>query len=99
VSVRLGNGAGGFGPAQEFAVPLWEQASSIFIADLNNDTRPDLVVSEFNGFSTLIGNGNGTFQPAVFTSGVDMVYVGHFYNDSNVVGLGTWLDGDWATHI
>src|SRR5262245_26699665 len=34
VSVRLGNGAGGFGAAQEFAVPIWEAPSSIFIADL-----------------------------------------------------------------
>src|SRR5688572_7525068 len=61
VSVRLGNNAGGFGTAQEYAVPDYA-STLIFIADFNNDTRPDLLASDpFNGSSTLVGNGDGTF--------------------------------------
>lgn len=101
VIVRPGNGAGGFGTAQELAAGgFGGYLSTLGIADLNNDTRPDIVASDgFNGYSTLFGNGNGTFQPAAVTWGVSMVYVGNFFPGSNtVVGLGTWLDGDWATH-
>jgi hypothetical protein len=99
VSVRLGDGAGGFGAAQDFATPGYDTPSSIFIADLNNDTRPDMVMSEFNSFSTLIGNGDGTFQPAVSTFGGSMVAIGHFDNVGYIDGIVTWIDGDWANHV
>lgn len=99
VSVRLGDGAGGFGAAQDFAAPGYDTPTSIFIADFNNDTKPDIVVSEFNGFSTLIGNGDGTFQPAVYTYIGGVVAVGRFNGDDNIDIMVTWLDGDWATHI
>ena len=48
VTVRLSNGAGGFGAAQEYLVT--ENPRLIFVADLNNDSRPDIVASDgFNG--------------------------------------------------
>ncbi len=97
VSVRLGNGAGGFGTAQEFAAPY---SSSIFVADINNDTRPDMVVGEDGGYHILLGNGDGTFRPAVYTfAGGGAVAVGRFNGDSNIDVVVNWLDGDWATHV
>src|SRR5687768_15661243 len=57
VSVRLGNGAGGFGPAQEFAtgwMPLWgEEISSIAVADFNNDSKLDIAAFHLSGVSIL----------------------------------------------
>src|SRR5262245_37512259 len=75
VSVRLGDGAGGFGTATEFAAPSYGNPSFLFVPDLNNDARPDIIVSDgINGYVTLIGNGNGTFQPSVETFGYGLVY-------------------------
>ena len=73
VSVLLGNGNGTFQPAVNY--PSGGQyASSVAVADVNRDGKPDLIVSNWcvssgdctNGtVSVLLGNGNGTFQPAV----------------------------------
>jgi hypothetical protein len=39
---------------------------SVAVADVNGDGKPDLVVSDYNtGVDVLLGNGDGTFQPAV----------------------------------
>src|SRR5438309_1816788 len=55
-----------------------EQASSVAVADVNGDGKPDLLVAHFcsgpincDGFvGVLLGNGDGTFQPAVtYSSG------------------------------
>ncbi len=101
VSVRLGNGEGGFGTAHEFfVVGGYIPPSSISIADFNNDTRPDIVVSDaVNYFSILLGNGDGTFQSAVTTYGGGIAAVGHFDNDNNIDVVVNWIDGDWWTHV
>jgi Big-like domain-containing protein/VCBS repeat protein len=73
VEVLLGNGDGAF----TYHVPYsydsggWS-AMSISVADVNGDSRPDLVVANLFGnnypwgsVSVLLGNGDGTFQSAV----------------------------------
>lgn len=73
VSVLLGKGDGKFQPAVNYASG-GQYAASVAVADVNRDGKPDLIVSNWcvssgdctNGtVSVLLGNGNGTFQPAV----------------------------------
>src|SRR5206468_2009142 len=82
VSVLLGNGDGTFQPAQSFAAG--SGVFSVAVGDFNGDGRPDLVVANAGGssgvpgtVSVLLGNGDGTFQPArTFTTGV----IGPYYS-------------------
>jgi hypothetical protein len=70
VSVLLNNGNGTFAGAVNYPVDLHPEA--LASADFNGDGKLDLAVGNFHGgptsagsFSILIGNGDGTFQPAV----------------------------------
>jgi hypothetical protein len=70
VGVLLGKGDGSFQPAVTYGTggasgPFWPV--SIAIADVNGDHKPDLVVANggSNTVGVLLGNGDGTFQPAV----------------------------------
>jgi hypothetical protein len=69
ISVLLGNGDGTFQPAMNFSV--FESPSFVGVGDFNGDGKPDLVALEQPGFgdcpctSVLLGNGDGTFQPAL----------------------------------
>lgn len=70
VDVLLGNGDGSFQPAVTYASG-GAYPASVAIADLNGDNKPDLVVTNEEGqffgglVDVLLGNGDGTFQPAV----------------------------------
>jgi Bacterial Ig-like domain (group 3)/FG-GAP-like repeat len=78
VAVLLGNGDGTFQPAINYDSG-GTSALSVAVADLNGDGRPDILVANCGpvgtGCSTrsvadgvvgvLLGNGDGTFQPAV----------------------------------
>ena len=61
-----------FAPAVTFPVGVHPRA--VTVADFNNDGKPDLAVVNMGQFSTfqsslsvLLGNGDGSFQPAVTT--------------------------------
>jgi len=69
ISILLGNANGTFQPAQSVnaSVSPWNLA----VGDFNNDGKPDLVTTSFGDVfggggsaGVLLGNGNGTFQPA-----------------------------------
>ena len=80
VGVLLGNGDGTFRSAVTYDTGGY--SAGLVIADLNGDGRPDIIVattySETNGdgaAAVLLGNGDGTFQPAMsFDSGGPYTY-------------------------
>ena len=91
VSVLLGNGDGTFQAAQNFGVG--SRPISVAVADFNGDGIPDLAVANFAAFpdpgnvSVLLGNGDGTFQPAQnFDAGINpfSVAVGDFDGDGKL---------------
>ena len=79
VGILLGNGDGTFqtGVAYDSGAA---KPQSVAVADVNGDGKPDLVVANYctsgddkgncvsgaGGVGVLLGNGDGTFQPAVF---------------------------------
>ena len=100
VSILLGNGDGTFKPAANFkagSVPY-----ALAVGDFNGDGRLDLAVANYGGSDTaggcwtcytngdvsvLLGNGDGTFQPAVnFAVGVNLTSVaaGDFNGDGKL---------------
>lgn len=74
VGVLLGNGDGTFQTAVTYATEGYNP-SSVAVADLNADGKPDIVVSNqciwigqtcsYTTVGILFGNGHGTFQPLV----------------------------------
>ena len=73
VGVLLGNRDGTFQPAVSYNLgERYPDAGSLAVGDINGDGKLDLIVA--NGsypnpdLAVLIGNGDGTFQPALFTS-------------------------------
>src|SRR5262249_55316591 len=74
--------------------PVGLRPESIVTADLNNDGQQDVVVlnqGQFPDFrssvSVLLGNGDGTFQPAITTNllaGATSVAVGDFNGDDKL---------------
>jgi len=79
VSVLLSNGDGTFQPAVLYASG-GVNTTSLQVADVNGDGKPDVVATSLCStpacpmpvVSVLLGNGNGTFQPAVtYNSGLE----------------------------
>lgn len=72
VAVLLGNGDGTFRAAVSYGSG-GQYATSVAVGDVNNDGKPDLVVANYytgssnstGSIGVLLGNGDGTFQPAV----------------------------------
>jgi hypothetical protein len=70
VGVLLGNGDGTFQPVATYPTG-GSFAFAIAVADVNGDGKPDVLVLTYvksvnvNSVGVLLGNGDGTFQPAV----------------------------------
>lgn len=82
VSLLLGNGDGTFQAATFIYGPLPGQYSRIAVADVNEDGKPDLLVTDQCGskncitsiVAVLVGNGDGTFQtPVTYNTGGRLV--------------------------
>jgi Bacterial Ig-like domain (group 3)/FG-GAP-like repeat len=98
VGVLLGNGDGTFQPAVIYRSGGYGPSiGALAIADVNRDGKPDLIVANSNSVSTgssglgtigvLLGNGDGTFQPAV-------VYASGAYSAASVVVADVNGDGE-----
>jgi hypothetical protein len=101
IGVLLGNGDGTFQPAVSYDAGA-VGAGSVAVADLNGDGKPDLAVTTnwnevFGSVGVLLGNGDGTFQPAVihqafgYAIGAGSVAIADLNGDGNpdmVVGGG-----------
>lgn len=67
VSVLINAGGGAFATQVTYAVAATTATNAIVVGDVNNDGKPDLLVSNDNGYGTinvLINNGDGTFAAA-----------------------------------
>ena len=75
VGVYTGSGDGAFSLSatlNTFVRPSYPRYGEILIGDLNGDNKPDVVVASAltDNLDAFLGNGDGTFQPLVRTSGV-----------------------------
>jgi len=86
ITVRLGNGTGGFSTPANFGAGSSPQ--SIISADFNNDSKLDLAVCNYGGnnVSVLLGDGAGSFSaPVNFGVGNSPISIksGDFNGDAN----------------
>ena len=84
LAVLLGDGVGGFKTVASVNLAGNGQTKDVVVADVNGDGKADILVSHLNsnGLDVLLGNGNGSFQTAIFTKGnFSVLAVGDFDND------------------
>ncbi|MCI0692148.1 VCBS repeat-containing protein [candidate division KSB1 bacterium] len=79
LTILLGNGKGDFKAAPASPFDLGHRAWNVIIADMNNDTKTDLVLrGPDSRVVVLLGDGNGVFKPAPgspFAVGVGPLHV------------------------
>ena len=101
VIIFLGNGNGTFTMGGTYAAPNSTDfnpgSNSLYVADFNGDGKLDLAaLTPYNGVFIFIGNGDGTFKPAVGYSTVDPNHT----NDYTAVGMAVGdLNGDGKIDI
>ena len=66
--IAYGNGDGTFGTPQQVNTSQTPNSSSLFVLDLNNDHKPDLLFNSGSNIVAMLGNGDGTFQAPVITA-------------------------------
>ncbi len=98
VSILLGNGDGTFRAPVDYASGPFSNPEAIAVGDFNDDGRLDLAVAgTFTGtVSILLGNGDGTFQPAVSYSAGGPYYAanfGEYYTSPDAIVVGDF-NGD-----
>jgi hypothetical protein len=87
LSILLGNGNGTLQP--EVRIPAGSQPMGVVVADINNDSKPDLAVTLHgeNQIAIRLGNGDGTFQPAQYAAagaGPQRVIAAEMNGDGNL---------------
>ena len=85
--VYFGNGNGTFTAGTTLSSRGMNQNvfARVLVADVNNDKIPDLILNTDTGLSVLLGNGYGTFQTPILSSGsVQFMSTGDFNKDGNV---------------
>ena len=104
-SILLGNGDGSFqAPVFHPQIVSAGDGLPILVADFNNDQKPDLAVavSSQSSIAILLGNGDGTFGPPVYTydAGGSGWLTADFNGDGNVdIVVSTITTGNNATAI
>src|SRR6185295_2060806 len=61
IKVLLGNGTGGFGVPNAFALGGSHNPFAVAIDDFNGDSKPDIVAASYSDIEVLLGNGAGGF--------------------------------------
>src|SRR5262249_41956217 len=109
VSILLGNGDGTFQAAVNYKVGL--NPISIAVADLNLDNKQDIAVAfhgsvgtgQTGGVSLLLGNGDGTFQPAINLASNDYpqgIVAGGFNGDHQTdLAVSNFLNIDASVNV
>ena len=83
MSVLINAGNGTFLPAINYGTLF--APSSVAIADVNGDGKPDLIVGTSSGVSILLNAGNGTFPSAFgYSAATGQVAVGDFNGDGKL---------------
>jgi len=88
-SVLLGSGDGAFRTSQSLP------GESILAGDLNEDSKPDLLLRVGADIKVALGKGNGTFDAAVLVRGTSFlqeVQIGDFNSDGHVDIVGALID-------
>jgi hypothetical protein len=82
VSLLLGNGDGTFRPAVVYSTNTSYEGGvvAVAIADLNGDGKGDVIAETIGGLSVLLGNADGTLQPA-------MTFFSYNQSNLNVLAL------------
>jgi hypothetical protein len=98
VSILIGNGDGTFRAPVDYSLGAYTNPEAIAVGDFNGDGRLDLAVADEGSgtVSILLGNGDGTFQPAVSYSTGGPYYTinpGVYYTQPDAIVVGDF-NGD-----